>query len=93
MTDPDTLARSLSPTQRHCILRFSDAEEWDRSGHGMARLWPDLVYGHKWAQHRTLIALARRGIADEVELGVHDAFRLTALGLLVQFYVRQQDRG
>lgn len=91
--DPDRLARSLSPTQRHCILRFSDAEEWGSGGYGMARTWPDLVYGRKLAQHRTLGALAMKGIAQEVRLGIHGAFRLTPLGLSVQLHVRQQERG
>lgn len=81
--------RRLSPTQRDVILRFSDAEEWDRSGRGMARQWADLVAMRKWASIRTLRAMVAQGIAEEEHMGRAGAgFRLTPLGLSVQYRVR-----
>lgn len=75
----------LSPTQRHVILRFSEAEEWGGSGYGMARSWNDLVYGRKWASYRTLQSLVSMGVAQRL---ADSSFRLTPLGLAVQYRVR-----
>lgn len=90
--DLGRIARALSPTQRHCLLRFSDAEDWDHSGYGMPRTWPDLVAGKKRAQHRSLRALVRLDLAEEVDAVMCSGFRLTPLGLSVQLHARRLDR-
>jgi hypothetical protein len=89
MSTIPALARQLSAAQRHCILRFSDAEEWDHSGCGMARSWPDIVYGRKGAQFRSIRRLVNLGLAAPAGGG---SFRLTPLGLSVQLEVRQGER-
>jgi hypothetical protein len=81
----------LSAVQRHVLLRCSDAEDWGSSGYGMARSWPDLVSHCRWAQHRTLEALAKRGIVIE-DPNQHGYWRLTRFGLILQLHLRQKGR-
>jgi hypothetical protein len=86
------LARILSPTQRHAILRFSEAQEWG-SEYGMGRTWPDIVAGRRGCQFRSIQRLINLGLADRVEIAGHnDLFRLTPLGLSVQLEVRSLER-
>jgi hypothetical protein len=97
MADPAKIARALSPAQRHCILRFSEAEEWGGSRRGMGRIWPDLVAGRKMVGFTTIRTLINLGLAYEQDGVPQDLYGLTSLGLTVQLHVRcmalPDDRG
>jgi hypothetical protein len=80
------LADRLTPTQQHVMLRCSEAERWDRSGYGMARSWPDVVYGRRHTSMQTVRALVRMGLARADDEGVS----LTRLGLSVQLELRMR---
>ena len=80
--DPRAIAAKPSLAMRKAILRCSEASDWERSGCGMARSWPDVVHGTSdRASYRTVEALFYRGLAEPTE---PNGVRLTFLGLRVR---------
>jgi hypothetical protein len=91
MTASAALAASLTPAQRHVVLRCSDAQEWGGADYGFTRNWPDLVYGRYHVSCRTIYALIRLGVMrrDSRHSGFYG---LTGLGLSVQLQLQQRVR-
>ncbi|MBD3762602.1 hypothetical protein [Rhizorhabdus sp.] len=80
--DPRAIAARLSLAMKKAVLRCSEASDWDKSGCGMARSWPDVVHGTSdRASYRTAEALFYRGLAEPTE---PNGVRLTFLGLRVR---------